>query len=149
MKVTGTNVIHVITVTRFMQAMPILTLCRAQQVLNSTYSDPHFFTDELLAGCGYMRRPHPHKFTNSNSDFSCYMQNCTFSFRMSYVEDIKVECESYKWTSYSPHICQWPMNTGKMAFNEECSNNFSCSEKQPTQSPKYSSHTGYMMLAVI
>jgi len=34
-------------------------------------------------------------------------------------------------------------------FNEECGHNFSCNKKQPTPSPKYNSHTRYMILAVI
>jgi len=68
-----------------MQPMPILTLCRAQYVGAGLepIQTPHFFIDELLTGVWLLTHcPHPQKFPHSDSDLSCYMQNCTFSFRM-------------------------------------------------------------------
>ena len=66
--------------------------------------------------------PPTHKATHSANSF-CYMQNCAFSFSMQ-LEDMKVECESYKWILFPAHL---PLGAKV---------HFSGSDKQPTLSPK-------------
>ena len=51
LRLWGTCLCHVITVTRVMQPMPILKLCSTQSVLDSNLFRPtHFLTDAFLTG---------------------------------------------------------------------------------------------------
>jgi len=105
MTVTGTHVTHTITVTRFMQPMPILTLWRAQycRCWTRTYSDPPFLHrwTSYRGVATWCIVP-----THRNSHILTWTFLVTPSASgCNYVEDMKVEYESYKRTSYSPHIC--------------------------------------------
>jgi len=91
-KVTGTHLIHAITVTRFMQSMPILALCRAQycRCWTLTYSDPPFLHKQTCYGD--VAPP------TEILKFFHYEQNCTISIKMQLLEDMNVEYKSYKRT---------------------------------------------------
>ena len=89
--VTCTHAYREIAVTKFMQPMPILRCPHFVLLLRRSHKDalaPPTWSAEFWA--------------HSSNLFRC-VQNCTFSFSMQ-TEDVNIECESYKWTSYSPYI---------------------------------------------
>ena len=108
LKVTGTREI---TVTRFMQHMPILTPPSANLFLGSNPFRPaaHIIFAIRTSCKGEATRTHwplPHEMLNSEripQTFYRCVQNCIFSFSTQ-TEDVNIECEIYKSTSYSPHI---------------------------------------------
>ena len=88
-------------------------------------------------------RPLPHtlKFWVNSINLSRSVQNWTFSLGMQ-LEDLNVECQSYKWTSSLLNISgyrgqKWHSTKGVVTTH------FSNSEKQPMLSPKHSSRTRY------
>ena len=103
-RVTGTHICHVITVTRFMQPMPVLTLSSSKSMLGSNLFRPgHIYMNtNFLQRCGYMVHwPLPHKMLSSvklcehSSNLFRYMQNCTFCFTTQ-LQEVYIEGESYK-----------------------------------------------------
>jgi len=86
--------------------MPILTLRRAQLVLDLILFRPtHFLTAELLTGVWLhdASAPFNKKFTNSESISQAFSVTCRIAPSAS-GEDMNVECESCKRTSYFAYI---------------------------------------------
>jgi len=73
-----------------------------------------------------------------------HVQNCTFSFSTQSV-DVNIECERYKRTSCtSPASGQGPLGKWHITRSVARTHLYS-SKKLPIRSPKYSTHTRYMI----
>ena len=85
-KVVGTRVCHAITVTRFMQPMPILTLSRLKSMLGKNLFRPtHMYINtNFLQRRGYMASwPLPHKMLNSASIPQTFSVTCRIALSAS------------------------------------------------------------------